>query len=64
MTYDYEYKGALIGEWKVESTMPIDIIRFKDSPKIIRIEWTSSYSGEFVLRYGEYSKKITVESLF
>jgi len=36
----------------------------EDDPLTVYIMWDSSYSGEFELIYGNFTKKIVVESLF
>ena len=35
-----------------------------DDEHIINLTWDSTYSGQFVLSYGDYYKTIVIESLF
>ena len=64
MTYEYRYDGAAISEWGIDKTgLPLKIER-TDDEHVIKLTWDSSYSGQFVLSYGDYYKTIVVESLF
>lgn len=64
MTYEYRYDGAAISEWGVDKAgLPLKIER-TDDEHVIKLTWDSSYSGQFVLSYGDYYKTIVVESLF
>lgn len=62
----YIYKGSIEGDWKIDSQLPIASDKFIDDEgnPAVTIKWISSYSGQFVLSYGEYEKTIVVESLF
>jgi hypothetical protein len=63
-TYEYRYDGAAISEWGVDKAgLPLKIER-TDDEHVIKLTWDSSYSGQFVLSYGDYYKTIVVESLF
>lgn len=64
--YTYEFLGEDSSEWNIEAAKDAPIIYKLDTnnPKKIIIQWTKSYSGQFELKYGEYSKTIVVESLF
>ena len=62
ITYNYSYTGTESFEWSFDSKLPIEVI--KKNNNSISIKWTKGYSGEFVLRYGNYEKTIVVESLF
>lgn len=64
--YIYEFQGEESEEWNIEAaaTAPIIYKLDEDNPKKIMIQWTKSYSGQFVLKYGSYEKTIVVESLF
>lgn len=63
-SYDYYFDGSLAAEWRVEKGCPVELIPDEKDPRNITIKWTSSYSGQFELYYGDYSKTIVVESLF
>lgn len=63
--YIYEFIGAKVpGEWKLKNRAPVKITPDANNPRKVSIKWTSSYSGQFELSLGEYSKTIVVESLF
>lgn len=59
--YEYTYKGIRKEDWTFDSKVPIEV---EIKGKTIRIKWTSTYSGQFDLYYGEQKKTIVVESLF
>ena len=63
-SYDYYFDGSLAAEWQVEKGCPVELIPDSKDPRNITIKWTSPYSGQFELYYGDYSKTIVVESLF
>ena len=63
-SYDYYFDGSLAAEWRVEKGCPVELISDNKDPRNITIKWTSPYSGQFELYYGDYSKTIVVESLF
>lgn len=61
-TYEYEFNGALIADWGVDrEDLPLE---YEIEGYYIKLKWTQSYSGQFVLSYGDYYKTIVVESLF
>ena len=60
----YEYECAAGGKWRVEGNYPVSIIQNPQNSNKISLQWTSSYSGQFELFCGNYSKTIIVESLF
>ena len=63
--YEYEFDGTFGGKWSVNSKYPVELIVNPTDPKRISLRWTSSYSGQFELCYGnEFTKTIVVESLF
>ena len=64
--YKYVFAGdAQEGEWSVNNKNVIyQCSQSDDGKPQIRIKWNSSYSGEFVLSFGETEKVITVQSLF
>ena len=63
-SYSYEYVGIRPKNpnWSFDSELPIEIIE-QSGPKIT-IKWKASYTGQFVLSFGEKEKTIVVESLF
>ena len=63
-TYDYEFKGPLKAKWSVGKDCPVTLIVDNNNSKKVSLKWDQSYSGQFDLYYGEYSKTIVVESLF
>ena len=64
-TYTYSFSGRETQIWSVDSTKyPVKLTYDVDDPRKISLIWTSGYSGQFVLHYGDYSKTIVVESLF
>lgn len=60
-TYSYTYSGTENGSWSYEQKLPIEAII---DGKTISIKWNSSYSGQFVLKYGSSETTIVIESLF
>ena len=63
-SYDYYFDGSLAAEWRVKKDCPVELIPDERDPRNITIKWTSPYSGQFDLYYGDYNKTIVVESLF
>ena len=63
-SYDFYFNGSLSSEWRVDKDCPVDLIPDPKDPRNITIKWTSPYSGQFELYYGDFSKTIVVESLF
>ena len=62
MEYEYSYLGENFTKWEYDAKLPIKISS-TNSPNIT-IKWLSSYSGQFDLKCGDYTKTIVVESLF
>lgn len=63
VTYQYYFNGSLLSEWGVDKkNLPLKIERIDEYT--INLMWDSSYSGQFVLSYGDYQKTIVIESLF
>lgn len=61
-SYTYKYTGEEDAEWLFDSRLPIEA---HVNNKEIIIKWKASYTGQFILSFGEKSKKtIVVESLF
>ena len=62
-TNRYYFNGSLLSDWRVEGkNLPLKINKVDDYT--LDIMWDSTYSGQFVLSYGDYDKTIVVESLF
>ena len=60
-SYTYKYTGEENAKWIFDSRLPIEA---HINNKEITIKWTTTYTGQFVLQYGEEKKTIVVESLF
>lgn len=66
-TYSYICTKLIQAEWSVDKNLPIDIISIEKNKRgrsVITLKWTSSFTGQFELSYGQYKKTIVVESLF
>ena len=63
-TYDYVFKGTIAREWFVDASVPVTLIPCPTDPRKVSVKWNNSFSGQFELHYGEFSKTIVVESLF
>lgn len=62
-TYQYSFSGQdAVYTWKIDKKYPVKIISQDNSS--ITLKWDVSYSGQFELQYGNYTKTIVVESLF
>lgn len=56
-----------IGEWYIDKKYPVEIVKIEKNARgksMVTIQWTSTYTGQFELSFGEYKKTIVVESLF
>ena len=62
--YQYKFDGTLAADWVVDKKYPVELKIDPKDPRNVSVKWTSSYSGQFDLYYGEYKKTIVVESLF
>ena len=60
-TYEYKYIGSEEASWHWDDKLPLDIIV---EGKKIKLKWTTTYTGQFVLSFGQTEKTIVVESLF
>lgn len=63
-TYSYTYKGLNTSNWTVQKDRPVKYSVDANDPLTIYLMWDSTYSGEFDLSFGNFTKKIVVESLF
>jgi hypothetical protein len=64
--YIYTFSGALHDEWAYDTSLPLKVEVFdnKEGHCCVKLKWTASYSGQFELSFGSYTKTIVVESLF
>ena len=62
--YTYEFDGTLATEWRVDKKYPVKIKTDPTDARRVTLKWDSTFSGQFELFYGDYSKTIVVESLF
>ena len=62
--YEFRFDGTLATKWWVDKKYPVILIPNPNDPRKVILKWTSSYSGQFELFYGNYHKTIVVESLF
>ena len=59
----YVYRGVNLGnKWSVDSKLPITLSVSKDG-KTATVTWNSGFHGEFDLTYGNFTKKVVVETL-
>ena len=62
-TNRYYFNGSLLSEWVVKGkNLPLKVEKIDEYT--LDIMWDSTYSGQFILSYGDYEKTIVVESLF
>ena len=61
VTYEYTYSGTETANWYIDPKYPIEKTI---EGKTIKLKWTKTFSGEFILNYGSCSRTIVVESLF
>lgn len=63
--YEYQFKGEEQAAWIIDTKKyPIKWSANSKNLKHIKLIWTSQYSGQFEIAYGDYKKTIVVESLF
>lgn len=63
ITNRYHYNGSQVAEWQAKGkNLPLKIKKIDEHT--IDLYWNSTYSGQFILSYGEVEKTIVVESLF
>lgn len=60
-TYIYKYVGEEEGVWSFDKKLPLEATI---NGKEIILKWTTTYRGQFILKYGDKEKTIVVESLF
>ena len=63
--YIYTLGMATDAKWEVDKKYPVKLEPFTDEKgnACVKLKWISSYSGEFELKIGKYTKTIVVESL-
>lgn len=59
-TYEYKFTGLTSGEWTADKS----VVSLVANGKEVQVKWLSNYSGQFELKYGDFTKTIVVESLF
>ena len=64
MQKTYIFTGRLEANWGIEKGVPVKFKIDEKDPKKITLYWDSSYSGQFDLTYGDFTKVIVVQSLF
>ena len=67
ITYHYHYEGPKLStntKWKLDKKYPVKITVDPNDRTKLTLKWLSSYSGQLILSYGEYTKTIIVESLY
>ena len=62
--YSYTFTGRKAEVWTVDKKYPVKLEYDEADPRNVTLTWTSGFSGQFELQYGEYKKTIVVESLF
>lgn len=62
--HEYIFNGSMRYNWSFDKDLPIEAMISNDDIRKIRIKWVANYSGQFELKYGDFSKTIVVESLF
>lgn len=62
--YIYSIETKEKANWVYDTNLPLKVILLEEDIPSIKIKWTSSYSGQFDLSYGDQIKTIVVESLF
>ena len=65
--YTYVCNKRIDGKWGFDKKYPVEIVKVSKNARgrsEVIIKWTSTYSGQFELCFGDYTKTIVVESLF
>lgn len=63
-SYQFKFTGREAAVWTVDNKYPVQLVYDETDPRNVTLTWTSGYSGQFDLYYGDYKKTIVVESLF
>ncbi len=61
---EYVFNGSMRFNWSFDKDLPIEAMVDKNDIRHMKLKWTANYSGQFDLKYGDFSKTIVVESLF
>lgn len=62
--HEYTFNGAMRQKWSYDNKLPIEVMIDEEDMRHIKLRWIANYSGQFELKYGDFSKTIVVESLF
>ena len=62
--HEYTFNGSLRQRWTYDTKLPIEVMIDENDIRHIKLRWIANYSGQFDLKYGDFSKTIVVESLF
>ena len=62
--YSYKFNGTFAANWSVDKKYPVVLMPNPKDARKVTLKWDSTYSGQFDLHYGDYTKTIVVESLF
>ena len=62
--HEYTFNGSIRQKWSYDSKLPIEVMIDEEDIRHIKLRWIANYSGQFDLKYGDFSKTIVVESLF
>lgn len=63
-SYTYTFKGRAVHKWCVDSKYPVILNVLESDPRVVTLKWDNTFSGQFELHYGNFTKTIVVESLF
>ena len=61
---EYYFNGSMRQHWSFDTKLPIRAQINEDDMRRLKVKWVANYSGQFDLKYGDFSKTIVVESLF
>ena len=66
VVYKYTVGAGVDGEWKLDDNLPITYTTsaLEGGEAQLELKWNEFHSGKFTVSFGEYSKEVTVESLF
>lgn len=59
--YEFIFAGNIVADWIVDKKYPV---KLQPQGKTVKVTWDSTYSGQFDLSYGGFTRTIVVESLF
>lgn len=63
--YTYKFRGLGGNAWTIDTDKyPVQFTVNPKDDREIHLKWTSSFSGQFEIKYGNTTKTIVVESLF